>query len=179
MEPTLIGYFPKRVDAAPDWLLTEGVKEVCSVSEHVSPGPEGWIDRWLHNEMWAFDGEEAAWAVVPDGPSNAAYRMFAYRLFPVEFDGGEQRPFAIPPLAVKLPPAGYRRLGYDAVSRSCGSAFECSPLSCNSMAEQTATNRYCLVDDAQTAFHFAAEFEAQGCEPGPYYVVEVWREVKT
>src|SRR5438309_372985 len=100
MEPTLIGYFPKQVVTHPDWL--EGrVKEVCSVSEHVSPGPEGWIDRWAHNEMWAFDDEQAAWGVVAGGPSNTAYRMFAYRLYPVQFDGGEQRPFAIPPLTVQ------------------------------------------------------------------------------
>lgn len=63
MEPTLIGYFPKRVVAALDWLQAGGEKDVCSVRECVSPGPEGWIDRWAHNEMWAFDDEEIAWGV--------------------------------------------------------------------------------------------------------------------
>ncbi len=51
MEPTLIGYFPKHIATCPGWLEAEGVKEVCSVSECVSPGPEGWIGHWVHNEM--------------------------------------------------------------------------------------------------------------------------------
>src|SRR4051812_43897537 len=101
MEPTLIGYFPKQVVARPDWLEAAGVQEGDSVSEPVSPGPPGWIDRWAHNEMWAFDDEQSAWGVVPGGPSNADYQMFAYRLFPVQFARGEQRPFSLPPLAVR------------------------------------------------------------------------------
>src|SRR5438552_1623291 len=123
MGPTLIGYFPKQVATRPDWLNTGRVKAVCSVSQCVSPGPEGWIDRWAHNPMWAFDDEQTAWGVVPGGPQNPGYQMFAYRLFPVQFDGGKQRPFVIPPLAVRPLPDGYRRLGYDVVSRSCGTAF--------------------------------------------------------
>jgi hypothetical protein len=50
-------------------------------------------------------------------------------------------------------------------------------LSCNYMAEHLPTNRHCLVDDADTVFRMAAKFEAGGCQPGPYYVVEVWREM--
>lgn len=177
MEPTLIGYFPKRVVAAPDWLQAEGVKEVCSVSECVSPGPEGWIDGWAHNEMWAFDDEQAAWGVVPGGRSNPDYRMFAYRLFPVEFDGGEQRPFAIPSLGVRPLADHYRRLGDDVVSRTCGSTFECAPLSCNYAARQVKVNEHCLLDDAAEAFRLAVPFSREeGAEPGPYHVVEVWRE---
>lgn len=177
MEPMLIGYFPKQGVATPDWLQAQGVMEVCSVSECISPGPEGWINRWAHNEMWAFDDDQAAWAVVPGGSSNAAFRMFAYKLFPVQFVGGEQRPFVIPPLAVRPLPDGYRLLGCDVVSRSCGSTFECSPLSCNHAAEKEKVNRYCLVEDPAEAFRLAALFSRaeEGYEPGPYFIVEVWR----
>lgn len=177
MGPTLIGYFPKRVAAAPDWLEAAGVKEVCSVSECLSPGPEGWINRWLHNEMFAFDDEQIAWGMVPGGSSDATFRMFASCLFPVQFDGGEQVPFAIPPLAVRSLPDGYRRLGYDVVSRSCGLTFECSPLTCNYAANKVKVNEHCLVDCCDEAFRLAALFSRpeEGYEPGPYFVVEVWR----
>lgn len=177
MEPVLIGYFPKTVVTRPDWLAAEGVREVCSVSECVSPGPEGWIGRWLHNEMWVFDDEEAAWGMVPGGRSNPAFLLFAYRIFPVEFDEGGQRPFAIPPLAVQPLTGCYRRLGYDAVSRSCGTTFECSPLSCNHAAERFEVNGHCLAGDPAEAFRLAALFSRaeEGYEPGPYFVVEVWR----
>ena len=36
-------------------------------------------------------------------------------------------------------------------------------------------NRYCLVDDLDTAIPMARDFAAGNCEPGPYCVVEVWR----
>jgi hypothetical protein len=176
MEPTLIGYFPKQVATASDWFTTRGVKELCSVSEHLSPGPAGWIDRGAHNEMAAFDDEQAAWGVVPGGPANATYQLLAYRLFPVQFDRGQQRPFAVPPLAVQPLPDAYRRLGYDVVSRCGGYLFECSPLSCNYAADMTRVNEHCLVDDPAEAFRLAALFsQEEGAEPGPYYVVEVWR----
>lgn len=174
--PILIGYFPKQVVTWPDWPAAGRVTEVCSVSEHVSAGPEGWLDRWAHNDMWAYDDEQAAWAVVPCGPSNADFRMFAYRLFPVVFDKGRQQPFAIPPLAVQPLPAGYRLLGCDVVSRCGGSSFECSPLSCNDAARMTQVNGHCLLDDPAEAFRLAVRFSREeGAEPGPYYVVEVWR----
>jgi hypothetical protein len=176
-EPTLIGYFPKQVRTRPEGLKAEQVQEVCSVSECISPGPPDWIDRWAHNDLWVFNDEQAAWGVVPGGGANPDYRLFAYRLFPVEFDGGEQRPFAIPPLSVQPLPGGYRRVGYDVVSRSCGSSFECSPLSCNYAAEQVPVNESCLVDDLADAFRLAALFSRaeEGYERGPYYVVEVLR----
>lgn len=159
----------------PDWLKAAAVDEVCSVSVCVSEDPDGWIDQWRHNEMGAYDTPELAWSVVP-GPARSEFDLYAYWVFPLEFVEGQQCSFSLPPLHVRPLPASFERLGYDVVSRSSGHYFECSPLSCNHMAEHVPTNRHCLVDDAETAFQLASEFEASGCEPGPYYVVEVWRE---
>lgn len=161
MTPTLIGYFPKRTLKRPDWLKARGLEEVCSVSNCISEGPDGWIDQWRHNDMWAYDSPELAWSVVPEAV-RGEFDLYAYHMFPVEFVEGEQRPFPSPPLYVQPLPPSFERLGCDAVSRSCGTSFECSPLSCNRMAEHVPTNRHCLVDDAETAFRVASEFEAGG-----------------
>ena len=175
MTPTLIGYFPKRTLKRPDWLKAVSVNEVCSVSTCVSDAPARWIEQWQHNQMWVYDSLELAWGVVPNGV-RGEFDLYAYQLFPVQFEEGQQQPFEIPPLRIAPLPPSFERLGFDIVSRSCGSSFECSPLSCNHMAEQVSVNRYCLVDSADVAFRLAAEFEADGCEPGPYFVVEVWRQ---
>jgi hypothetical protein len=45
------GYFIKRVMRKPDWLQVPGVLEVCSVSNCISMPPEGWVERWLHNQF--------------------------------------------------------------------------------------------------------------------------------
>jgi hypothetical protein len=173
--PILIGYFPKCTLKRPDWLKAAGVEEVCSVSTCISKEPDGWIDRWLHNEMWVYDSPELAWSVVPKA-AQGGFDLYAYQMFPVEFANGERCPFTIPPLQVQPLPVSFERLGFDAVSRHYANSFECSPLSCNSMAEHVSTNRYCLVDGSETAFRIASEFSVGGAEPGPYYVLAVWRE---
>ena len=175
MTPTLIGYFPKRTLQRPDWLKAAGVDEVCSVSACVSKAPDGWIDHWRHNEMWVYDTPESAWSVVPDG-MRGEFDLYAYQLFPVEFDEGQPQAFEIPAVRVQSLPSTFERLGFDVVSRSGGNSFECSPLSCNYLAERVAVDRHCLVADLDVACQLAAECEAGGCEPGPYYVVEVWRQ---
>jgi hypothetical protein len=75
----LCGYFPKRVETRPDWLAEPRVKDVCSVSDCIVTGPDGWIDRWLHNWLGWFNTVADAYSVVP--PDQVAqYRVFAYRL---------------------------------------------------------------------------------------------------
>ncbi len=175
MTPILIGYFPKHTERKPDWLSAAGVEEICSVSCCISQDPDDWVTKWLHNEMWVYDTPEMAWSVVPDS-LRPTFDLYAYKLFAVLFEKGEQKPFPLPELNVQPLSDSYTQLGYDVVSRSCGTAFECSPLSCNLMAKETTVNRYCLLDDWQIAFRKATEFEESGCEPGPYVVVEVWRE---
>jgi hypothetical protein len=174
--PTFIGYFLKRTVKRPDWLKNAGVEEICSVSSCISTVPDDGIDQWRHNELWVYDTEEIAWNVVPP-EARHQFDLYAYFMFPVRFDGGREEPYELPPLNVQPLPSSFVRLGYDAVSRSTGNNFECSPLSCNYMAEHVPVNRYCLVDTEQEAFELAREFSAGNCEPGPYYVVEVWKRV--
>ncbi|MBI3415804.1 MAG: hypothetical protein HY043_10900 [Verrucomicrobia bacterium] len=174
MTPILIGYFPKRTMKRPDWLKAAGVEEVCSVSNCVSEDPDGWRDEWRHNEMWVYDTPELALSIIPE-TVRSEFELYAYKMFPVVFIDGQQQPFEIPNLHVQPLPGYFERLGVDIVSRSAGSSFECSPLSCNHMAEQVEVTRQCLLEDVDVAFRLAAEFEAGGCEPGPYHVMEVWR----
>ncbi len=174
MNPILIGYFPKRTFRTPDWTKVTGVGEVCSVSNCMSRGPEGWIDRWLHNDLCVYDSPGLAWSVVPEAVREE-YDLYAYRMYPWLFQKGRHR-FEIPPLGVESLADSFGFLGVDAVSRSCGSTFECSPLSCNGMAGRVAVNRHCLFDDVDAAFRWAAEFDAGAGEPGPYHVLEVWRD---
>jgi hypothetical protein len=74
------------------------------------------------------------------------------------------------------------RLGWDAVVGGNGHSFGCSPLSCNSGADIVRCpeiNRYCLVGDERAATGLARSFSVTQPEPGPYCVVEVWRDLAT
>jgi hypothetical protein len=174
VNPILIGYFPKRTAPRPEWLHAAGVEEVCSVSTCMSDAPVDWVDQWQHNDMWVYDSPALAFSVVPEAEWDE-FDLYAYKLFPATFAGGEPAPVDLPALQIEPLSPSFERLGLDVVSRSAGSTFECSPLSCNHKAERIAVNRHCLIEDPATAFRLAAEFTAGGCEPGPYDVVEVWR----
>lgn len=178
MVPTFIGYFPKRIEKRPDWLKAPNIEEVCSMAECVSSGPDKWIDHWLHNDMWVYDTPELAWSVVlPE--ERAEIDLYAYCLFPIHFVEGCEEPFEIPTIHPEPLDASFHRLGYDLVSRTSDCTFEHSPLSCNHLAEKIPVNRFCLFDNAQTAMKLAGKVEAIGAEPGPYFVVEVWRQLRS
>ena len=172
-----VGYFVKRVESRPDWLQAAGVVEICSVSNCVSEPPEGWIEQWLHNDIGFFDNVSDAMAIVP-AEDRARYRLFAYRLYPARFQHGGQQPFVMPASAADPVPPAFRSLGFDAVSKSMDSilGFECSPLSCNSMAAELGTNEHCLFDSLEAAIAGATRFSLEQPEPGDYYVVEVLEE---
>ena len=173
MDPTLVGYFPKHLYPPPPFLSDAGVKEVGSVSRCIAAGPAGWFEEWKHNEWGCFNDPDAAWSQVPP-EHHADYRLYGYEVYPVEYHEREAHSLEIPPLDVTPLGEAFSPVGWDAVSRSGGQDFECSPLSCNSMVERFPVNEYCLVNlfDAHT---LAATAERDGCEPGPYFVVNVWR----
>ena len=171
----LVGYFPKRVTAPPPWLLEIGVREVASVSECVSSGPNDWVQMWKHNALGFFDSPDSAWSVVtPDERSE--FRLYAYGLYPSDFSSGVERPFEWASTDVTPLDASFESAGYDVVSRTGGSSFECSPLSCNYMAEEIETNAYCLRRELEEALALARTAESRRCEPGPYFVLQVWRQ---
>lgn len=186
--PFFMGYRVKRPwTPDPQW-WPEGagrVERVCSVSDCLAEPPQGWVERWDFNRASCYATEQEALATVPAGTQDA-FALFAYWLVPVTRDGeGQTRevspedvfPASLPPLPPEptdLP--GYRSLGYDVVGvQGLGSiGFECSPLSCNSMAQEIPVNRSCLIDELEEALQVAQRFNGgDGVEPGDYVVVKV------
>ena len=125
--------------------------------------------------MWLYDDETTAMSVVPP-EFLQEFTLFAYKMFPFLIDHGEQKNFQIPELHITPLSQDYTRIGYDAVSWSGGTGFDCSPLSCNLRAPDYKVNRYCLVDTLDEAIAMAKDFSNGGSEPGPYFVLEVWRK---
>jgi hypothetical protein len=122
-----------------------------------------------------FNTVSEAWSVVP--PDEAGrFRLFAYRLAPSFYRGGQPERVTLPE-DVKPEPlsAEFRSRGFDTYSKSMGDILgpECSPLSCNGMAPGFRTNRHCLLDTLEEACEAASRFSIEQPEPGDYYVAEV------
>ena len=178
MQPVLIGYFPKRRTPNPGCMIPGVVEEIASVSGCIAEGPDDWIEHWRHNELFVFDSPKVAWSFAPEAELDR-FDLYGYAPYPVRFVNGQQQAFEIPPVRPQSLPADFERLGIDVVSRSCDAGFECSPLSCNGFAKEAAVNRWCLLDEIDDAFFLAKRVESSGAEPGPYYVLEVWRRRQT
>ena len=171
--PTLIGYFPKKRITIPDLFKTAIVSRMASVSECIAPGPDDWVNQWRHNELFLFDTPELAASVIPKSPDDV-FDIYEYRAFPFRIDRDVRKPWDIDiQTPVLIGDDRLTVLGFDMVSRSTGSAFECSPLSCNGFADEWPTNDYCLIDDADTAIEYAHKLSVGNAEPGPYCVIRV------
>src|SRR5688572_12489142 len=169
------GYFPKRIEARPDFVKAPTVREICSVSDCISSGPKNWIDLWLHNEFGWFNTILDARRITPVG-QESVYRLFAYRIHREIFRDGVRVPLRIPADVNPQPiPASFRRLGFDCVNRSTYTVlgFECSPLSCNSMADEILTNEFCLFPTFEAGLSGAERFSREQPEPGDYFLIEV------
>ena len=149
----------------PDWLKNKIVQEICSVSACLSKGPDCWIQQWKHNELGFYDSEALAGSIVS---KNSQW-------YPVKFEQGQVAPFEIP-LHLKAELFSYEFLGYDSVSRSVGSHFECSPLSCNHGVDDFTVNRHCLIPQLEDAYQACIEISQGRYEPGPYYLLEAHRK---
>jgi hypothetical protein len=170
------GYFPKLIQpvpAGPTGFDELGLVEISSVSCCVVPAPSGWIERWCHNELGFFDSIEQAESVIHEGEPDL-YDIYGYRLLDQTFDDGKPGPW-VPPIAPEWSGAQFESLGFDAVSKSKSSFFECSPLSCNYAARKVTHNEHCLFSSLEDAIKGAILFSADNSEPGPYYVAEVLR----
>ena len=174
MKPTLLGYFPKQRYPPPPWMVEQGISEIASVSLCIAEGPDGWLEQWKHNEWGFFRDPDTAWSVVPQ-EERSDFRLHAYSLYPAEFWEGEEGRVELPDLGVAPLDAGFQSVGWDVASRSAGQHLECSPLSCNLLAEELEANAFCLFSDLAVARAFALKADDFRCEPGPYFVVEVWR----
>lgn len=178
MNSVLIGYFPKERTRVPPGFPGTAAREICSVSEHLAPGPPDWIKAWRHNEWGFFNTLADARAVLPADRA-ATFEIFGYALYPLRHEpGGAVCTVEVEARAVEALPAGFASIGFDVPSKSLVhqvAQFECSPLSCNAMAGEIPVNVYCLLDRLDVALDTARRFAREQPEPGEYYVVEVFR----
>jgi hypothetical protein len=173
------GYMYKRVSRRPEWLKADGVVDLYSVSGCSSEFFGNYIDYWKHNGLGLFDDPETIRELATEQRYNlSGMTLFYYEVFDQEFDD-ESKTWSplelIPslPLDPKVPNAAVL-VGYDVVTFSAGPHPECSPLSCNSVAEVIETNTHCLLESFDSA-RLAVELGSfDNCEPGPFRIFAVY-----
>jgi hypothetical protein len=171
-----VGYMAKRV-GKPEGFGMPIVRDVFSVSSCVNDDFADYINLWKHNGYWLFDSPEAIQAVAKENSIDInGTRLFYYEAHEAEFDGQNWRAFASEssiPTDVK-PPLKKRLEGFDVVTFSAGNSPECSPLSCNGLAEEIPTNSHCLLESLEFAESCLSCGRFSEGEPGPYRIFAVY-----
>jgi hypothetical protein len=173
---TPAGYMAKRVSKQPEWLKTTQVSDVYSLSACFSANFADYINYWKHNGFWLFDSPELIREVAREHSVDlAGTSLFYYEVHALEFDGKGWRAFARDPAFVTnvLVPSRTQLEGFDVATFANGNAPECSPLSCNRLAEELPTNSHCLFASFDEAERSLTNGAFDGTEPGPYRIFSV------
>jgi hypothetical protein len=173
------GYMAKRVSPRPEWLHTERVVDVYSVSHCISVDFADYINYWKHNGYWFFDSPEIIRQLAQEHALDlAGTSLFYYEVHELEFHGLDrqwatfqaERSFTTHVVV----PAAKVLEGYDVVTFTVGTSAECSPLSCNSLASEVQTNVHCLLASLEQARGLLEAGRFAHAEPGPYRIFAVY-----
>ena len=169
----------KQVCSAPAWLRTDAVSDIYSVSNCLSTAFCDYIGHWKHNGYWLFDSPAAISEVAAaEALDLSEHKLFYYEVYEKQFSAQRRDWEAFAPeksleTRVAVPPQKQLE-GYDVVTFSAGTSPECSPLSCNRLAETLPINRHCLFASFEEAKHQLESGAFDQCEPGPYRIFAVF-----
>jgi len=83
-----VGYMAKRVRSCPEWLPSERIVDVYSVSNCISDAFADYIGYWKHNGYWFFDSPGIIQQLAQDKAIDLdETHLFYYEVHDLEFDG--------------------------------------------------------------------------------------------
>jgi len=173
-----LGYMAKFICGSPDSFKAPYVVDIFSVSACISEFfLNDYIPLWKHNGYWLFDSPETIRTAAKDSSIDLQETMlFCYEAHEMEFTGKIWRTFS-PEASIPvniIQPAQKKLEGFDVVTFSVGRSPECSPLSCNGLAEDLPTNSHCLFETFEEAESNLSAGEFVKCEDGPYRILAVY-----
>jgi hypothetical protein len=172
-----VGYLAKRSCKKPEGLGLPNVADVYSVSDCVNDDFADYINYWKHNGYWLFDSPEIIRLVAQDNSIDLQGTvLFYYEAHEMEFSEAGWRQFSSEPSFPTniVQPFQKKLEGFDVVTFFVGNAPECSPLSCNGLADELPTNPHCLFETFKEAETSLSAGKFAGSEPGPYRIFAVY-----
>ncbi len=173
------GYMFKRVVQRPAWLSAGAVVDIYSVSGCISDDFADYINYWKHNGYWLFDSPEVMESLAKsENIDLSGTTLFYYEVYEYEFDDSLKEWVTFAPedsfLTNVQVPIHKRLQGFDVVNFTAHTSPECSPLSCNSLAETIPVNQHCLLNTFEEAQDAIKQGLFENSEPGPYRIFAVY-----
>ena len=176
---TPAGYLAKKIEICPSWLKADSVQDIYSLSGCISEDFCDYITHWKHNGFWLFDSPEKIAEVAKiENVDLSEHRVFYYEVYEKQFNDVAKNweSFELEKSFETLVviPREKTIEGYDVVNFSARTSPECSPLSCNSLAETVPVNMHCLLGSLDEAIRLVEEGAFENSEPGPYRIFAVY-----
>lgn len=173
------GYMLKIVLVRPSSIKTDRVTDIFAVSPCCSRNFTDYISYWQHNGFWLFNKPSDMDDIVArKNISRDGLKLFYYEVYERQFDEVDMRWSSFTPEAsfvtnVKKP-RNARLEGFDVVSFAVGTNPDCSPLSCNALADELPVNAHCLFETFQEAKDALEAGKFNHSEPGPFRIFSVY-----
>ena len=174
-----VGYLAKRIELKPDWLKTDQVEDIYSLSNCVSKDFADYIEHWKHNGYWLFNSNDDNLSLAKDldidmsGTKIFYYEAYEYQCYEDEAEWEEFQPDESLETNVIIPEKKVLE-GFDVVSIYNENSLGCSYLSCNHMAQELKVNKHCLFSTFEEAKTHLDNNVFNGCEPGPCRIFAVY-----
>lgn len=175
-----VGYMAKIVQKKPDWIKSDRVHDIYSVSSCVSEDFCDYINYCKHNGYWFFDSIDIIEKIALENKiSLNNVTFFYYECYHRQYDPENNLWESFCPeeslQTNVLVPNKKDFCGYDIVNFYAENGPECSFLSCNSMADEIETNKHFLMDEFDAAKLMLEQDSFKGCEPGPCRIFAVYK----
>ena len=182
MDKTMIpaGYMYKNIVAKPDWIKSPVVKEIYSVSNCISHNFADFMQFWKNNGFWFYNSQDIILEIAKDNQINLTKSTaIYYEVFSQQFNEDSKSWESYKPETdfvtnISIPTTKLL-LGYDVVTFSVQTCPECSPLSCNMLADELTVNNYCLFDNFNTAKTSIENGSFTNSEAGPFRIFAVYK----
>ncbi len=173
------GYMLKRVSPRPSWIKSAHVIDLFSVSSCISEDFADLIEYWRHNGFWLFNKPSDMDEIVArEVLSPDDLKLFYYEVYERQFDEVAMHWSSFSPDASFMTnvekPRTARLVGFDVVSFTAGASPDCSPLSCNALADELPVNAHCLFETFQEAKEALELGKFNNSEPGPFRIFSVY-----
>jgi len=168
----------KKVGSISDWLEAVDVVDIYSVSSCISADFCDYINFWNHNGFWLFNNLKIMEDLASENEiSLDGLTPFYYRIHPFQWVARENKWIPFEPEASfgtdVVEPVTSNLEGFDVVTFYAQTSAECSPLSCNGLAQTVPVNEHCLLDSFESAKNALETGGPTFGEPGPYRIFEV------
>jgi hypothetical protein len=173
------GYMAKIVAGRPEIIRSASIKDVYSLASCVSKPCVEDLEFEARNRFGLFSSRDKIFQLAEKkGVDLSQAKLFYYELFEQEFDEITRKwtAFELPSFDTMpiMKPAKRNLEGFDCLNFSADLYFQCSPLSCNGLADKLKVNEHCLFPSLEAAKQSLESGEFDHTKPGPYRIFAVY-----